>query len=245
MDVAAFWTRDIDVLMEGQIMSCFTETFGDAKPANYFQWKFRDNPFGDSLHVTVSDGGKLVGSRVFWRLDVKGEEAYQCVDTAILPAYQRSGLFRKTTLEALKKLDGKFVYNYPNRLSGPAYIKSGWNVVKDTTSIKVNLTALMLANAPLIDWEFKALDWRFSQSPEASYYSYKRGRFYFIFSQRRAKYFTLLGKTRFKLDLKNADPVISFSYDNSSCGIPFYRKLPYMSKGLFKHELHTYLFDMA
>ena len=245
MEITSLWTSEINGALELEIMSCFEDTFATSKSGNYFKWKFRDNPFGESLHILVTNRGKVIGTRVFWRLDIGGVEAYQCVDTAVLPEFQGIGLFKRTTLEALGILSGKFIYNYPNKLSGPAYISSGWKVVKDSTSIKVNLTNLMLERAPGVGWNGAALRWRFEKSPEAVYYAVKKDNFQYLFSEKRKNLFSLLCRTDFELDLKNINPLICFSYDNCSRGLPFFPKLPYMSKGAGKHKLHTYLFDMA
>ena len=245
MNVIPLWTKEINLSLENQIMSCFNETFSQTKHGNYFQWKFHDNPFGESLHIIVMDRDKVVGARAFWRLDIDGVEAYQCVDTSFLPEYQGKGLFKKTTIEALKLLNGRLIYNYPNALSGPAYIKYGWKAVKGSTSIKVNFTRAMLDSAPVINWDSDTLKWRFQRNPEASYYSYKKGKFYYLFSAKRKNLFVLLGKTQTNLGLASISPFICFSYDKASVGLPFHSKLPYMSKGAEKYALHTFLFDMA
>ena len=169
--------------MESELMSCFNETFSQTKPENYFQWKFRDNPFGDSLHIVVTDKDKIVSTRVFWRLDIGDIEAYQCVDTSVLPEYQGKGIFGKTTSIALQILNGKLIYNYPNNLSGPAYIKYGWRAIKDSNSIKVNFTSLMLKSSTVIDWKIESLRWRFENNPEARYFTMKKNDIYYIFSE--------------------------------------------------------------
>ncbi len=245
MEITTLWTSEISSLMESELMSCFNETFSQTKPENYFQWKFRDNPFGDSLHIVVTDEDKIVSTRVFWRLDIGDIEAYQCVDTSVLPEYQGRGVFGKTILVALQVLNGKLIYNYPNNLSGPAYVKYGWKAIKDSNSIKVNFTSLMLKSSTVIDWKIESLRWRFENNPEAKYYTMKKNEIYYIFSLKKKGLYVLLGKTKFKLDLDHIKPFICFSYDNSSNGLSFYSKLPYMSKGAIEHKLHTYLFDMA
>jgi len=245
IEITSLWTGEIDKPLEINIMSCFNMTFSQTKPDNYFQWKFRDNPFGESLHIIVTNKDKVISTRVFWRLDIDGIEAYQCVDTSTLPKYQGEGIFGKTTLIALQILSGKLIYNYPNKLSGPAYIKYGWEAIKDSNSIKINFTNLMLQSVPEIDWKTKSLRWRFENNPEVRYYTMKKSEFYYIFSVKRKNLFILLGKTKFKLDLDYIKPLICFSYDNRSNGLPFYSKLPYMSKGVIEHKLYAYLFDMA
>jgi hypothetical protein len=245
INIIALWTSEIDAALEHNIMSCFNETFSQTKDPNYFQWKFRDNPFGESLHVIAVNQGRVIGSRVFWRLDIEGYEAYQCVDTSILPEYQGKGLFKSTVLKALDIIGDKLIYNYPNELSGPAYIKSGWKVVKNSTSIKVNLTNLMVKSSPVLNWDEQQLRWRFEKNPLAKYYTMKKKDYYYVFSLRRKGLFVLLFKTKYCLDLEFVKPRICFSYDQSVIGLRCHSKLPYMSRCVEEHNLLTYLFDMA
>jgi hypothetical protein len=245
MKLTSFWTSEITDSMEEKVMACFNATFSQNKHHNYFKWKFRDNPFGESLHIIVEDEHKVISTRVFWRLDINGTEAYQCVDTSVLPEYQGKGLFKKTTLVALEILERKLIYNYPNELSGPAYIKSGWKAVENSTSVKFNLTSLMLKRAPTINWGEKELKWRFKENPEASYYAIKKDNYFYIFSLRRKNFFILLFKTKVNLNLKIINPIFIFSYDSEARGLAIRSKLPYMSKGAEDYNLSTYLFDMA
>ena len=245
MKITPYWTNEINASLENDIMSCFNKTFSQTKPSNYFQWKFRQNPFGESLHIVVTNKNKVISTRSFWRLDINGIEAYQCVDTSVLPKYQGKGIFGKTTLLALQILSNKLIYNHPNKFSGPAYLKYGWKTVKNSHSIKINFTTFMLGGAPVIDWNVKALRWRFQKNPEIMYYTMKKNEFYYIFSEKRKNLFVLLGKTKLKLYLNLIKPFICFSYDNCNNGLSFYPKLPYMTKGKIKYKLHSYLFDIS
>ena len=245
MKIIALWTNEINTTLENGIMACFNKTFSQSKPTNYFQWKFRDNPFGESLHIIASDKDKVISTRVFWRLDLNEIEAYQCVDTSVLPEYQGKGIFGKTTQLALKILSKKFIYNHPNKFSAPSYLKYGWKTVKDSKLIKINFTSFMLERAPLIEWKTKTLRWRFENNPDLKYYTMMKNDFYYIFSIRRKNLFILLGKTKSKIDLDYVNPFICFSFDKCASGLSFYSRLPYMSKSKIKHKLHSYLFDIS
>ena len=243
MDIFSLWTHEIDHDLEKKIMDCFNTTFAESKKENYFKWKFRENPFGDSLHIVCIHKNEVIASRVFWRLDVDGIEAYQCVDTSVLPKHQGKGIFKKTTLLALESIGNKLIYNYPNELSAPAYLKLGWKVLDRSESVKVNITRLMLRSSPLNNWSKDKLIWRFKDNPESKYFSFDDEVSTFVFSKLTNDYYLLLFRTNQKLNLSPIKPTICFSYDRSSCGIPIHSKLPYMYHGSHPKDYKTFLFD--
>ncbi|RLA74072.1 MAG: hypothetical protein DRG11_06235 [Epsilonproteobacteria bacterium] len=244
MEIISIYTSEIDKDLEEQIMKCFNITFSENKPSNYFKWKYKDNPFGDSLHVIVIDNNQVIATRVFWRLDINGVESYQCVDTSVLPEYQGKGIFGKTVRTALEQIGDKQIYNYPNENSAPAYLKYGWKPIENSNCIKFNLKLLLLPSSPKIDWTKKQLEWRFENCLISKYYQYNDGDRYYIFGLRREKWPVLLGYSEFSLNLEYINPLFCFSYDVNSKGICIRKKLIYMYK--FKNELNlkSYLFDM-
>ena len=79
---------------------------------------------------------KIVGVRAFmqwrWQINHTMWQAYRAVDTATHPDYQRQGIFKKLTLNALEqagKQGDAFVFNTPNDNSRPGYLKMGWQAV--------------------------------------------------------------------------------------------------------------------
>ena len=245
MRIVALWTNEIKQDLERKIMICFKKTFSQTKSKEYFQWKFRNNPFGESLHVIVFDKSKVVATRVFWRLDVNDVEAYQCVDTSVLPEYQRKGIFGNTIAIALRILKGKLIYNYPNSSSGPLYLKHGWKVVKNSKIVFANLTSLMLQNCFTIRWNYSVLNWRFKKNPEKKYYLLEKNNNYYIFSKKKFGLYNLLGRVDVKLQLDCVKPFVCISYDNYNPGIPIYTKLPFMFYGKSINFPNMYHFDMA
>lgn len=244
MEIISLYTSEIDSNMEKQIMNCFNKTFYQKKVENYFKWKYRDNPFGDSLHVITLVENEVITTRVFWRLDIDGIESYQCVDTSVLPEYQGKGLFGKTVQVALEKIGNKQIYNYPNEHSAPAYLKYGWKPVEKSDCIRFNFKSLMLSSAPHIDWSYEQLKWRFKECIIGKYYQYKSGDKYYLFGTRRGKWFVLLGYSKYDLNLEEVDPLFCFSYDINANGICIKKKLVYMSRYEGKLQLNSYLFDM-
>lgn len=99
-----------------------------------FAWKHFDNPFGESIALVAEAGGSLVGLRAFmrWELRTPDGDTLRCVravDTATHPDFQRRGIFRRLTEEALEQAsaDGvDLVFNTPNDKSGGGYLSMGW-----------------------------------------------------------------------------------------------------------------------
>ena len=120
------YSNEIDSNLEKEIMECFNSSFNQKKSKKYFKWKYFDNPFGHSIHILVYDKLKLVSSRAFWRLDLNQQEAYQCVDTSVIPSHQGKGIFKLSTNAALN-FKNKIICNYPNKISYPAYLNLGWD----------------------------------------------------------------------------------------------------------------------
>ena len=102
-----------------------------------FAWKHLDNPFGPSLMLIAEAAGTVAGFRAFmrWELTTPGGQTVKCVravDTATHPEYQRRGIFRRLTLDAIEvaRADGvELVFNTPNRRSGAGYSTMGWTEV--------------------------------------------------------------------------------------------------------------------
>ena len=126
---------DLDEVVEvcGLALGWNSPTFDRA----LFEWKHLTNAFGRSLILLATDAAadhRIVAVRTFmkWRFrDRSGStvDAARAVDTATLPEAQGNGLFRHLTETGLAQLDASgcgFVFNTPNKKSGPGYLKMGW-----------------------------------------------------------------------------------------------------------------------
>jgi len=121
------------------------------KTIDVWNYKHLKNPFGASLVLVAVESNKIVGVRAFmrWQWNVnngKSFSAFRAVDTATHPDYQGKGIFKKLTLEALnvaKSLQGDFVFNTPNEMSKPGYLKFGWSEV---SKIEVRLSIHLSRN---------------------------------------------------------------------------------------------------
>jgi len=130
----------------------------------FYHWKHFENPFGESPTWIAEDDGRVVGLRVFmrWRFDYDGRtvQAVRAVDTATDPGYRGKGLFTALTLGALPELRAEgveMVFNTPNTLSRPGYLKMGWqdvrtiNPVLRPTSLR-RLPAVLRSRVPADHW---------------------------------------------------------------------------------------------
>lgn len=130
-----------------QIVEVLERSMGDSSdlPVTEKVWKYKhiENPFGKSLVLVAEEDNRIVGLRAFmsweWKQNERIMKAYRAVDTATHPEFQGKGIFKKLTLHAIeegKKLDRCFVFNTPNDLSRPGYLKMGW---REAGKIKVGL----------------------------------------------------------------------------------------------------------
>jgi predicted N-acetyltransferase YhbS len=109
----------------------------DDRYGAFLDWKHEQNPFGRSPAWVAVDSGDVVGFRTFMRWEHRaptGEvlTAVRAVDTATHPSHQGRGIFRRLTLQALDELRAEgiaFVFNTPNDLSRPGYLRMGWRQV--------------------------------------------------------------------------------------------------------------------
>jgi hypothetical protein len=103
--------------------------------AEYIRWKHYLNPHGCSLVVFAYSGDSIVGFRAMQKtsfISSSGGTSIECVqacDTAVHPHFRNVGIFSKMTKMANNfclRLNYDFIYNFPNKLSLPGYIKLGW-----------------------------------------------------------------------------------------------------------------------
>jgi GNAT superfamily N-acetyltransferase len=98
-----------------------------------WNWKHRQNPFGESPVLLAESAGKIIGVRAFLKWEYIRESkvipAQRAVDTAVHPDFQGQGIFSQLTRKLLEKsrLEGtELIFNTPNPKSTPGYLKLGW-----------------------------------------------------------------------------------------------------------------------
>lgn len=103
------------------------------KSEEFFCWKHERNVFGPSYSILATENNKIIGLRTFmkWKWSsVFGDiMAVRAVDTATHPDHQGRGIFRKLTMQAVEDCTKEgldIVFNSPNPISKPGYLKMGW-----------------------------------------------------------------------------------------------------------------------
>ena len=181
--------------------------------AAYFQWKYSANPYGDSLHMIGYDGDLSVACVTFWRNDLGSVRAYLCVDLAVIPSHQRRGIFRESVSACVARLEGAYIYTYPNDKSRPGFLKFGWRV-KRRAPASFHLTPILLRHYekqdPIPD---KYAEWRFVQHPRRQYYVCRLSGRPVLLSKRRKGCYAVAGGLSSDFGLQEVRPVILFSYD--------------------------------
>ena len=118
--------------------------------ADYWAWKHIANPFGTSPVLTAhaappdrspgqtsaSGESRMAGLRTFmrwrWRSSAREVPSVRAVDTATHPDFRGRGVFKRLTLQIgseMREEGVPFVYNTPNEMSRPGYVKMGCKVV--------------------------------------------------------------------------------------------------------------------
>jgi len=123
---------------ENEFRSLYETVFGRRASIEWFDWKYTENPYTESVPMTVTErDGRLVGARPFFTLPIRAGErtytAYQPADAMVHPDHRRRGLFTRMTERALDWLadsveSGAFCFNFPNERSLPGDLKLGWRV---------------------------------------------------------------------------------------------------------------------
>ena len=129
IQIKSCWTDILSSDMKTDFIHLANTVFGPFVTESYYKAKFEDNIYGPSLLTIAYVDDCPAGADVMWRNDLKGEKAYQTVDTCVLEQFRGMGLFKKMTCYELDLL-GKdtLVYGFPNVNSYPGYVKMGWQV---------------------------------------------------------------------------------------------------------------------
>ncbi len=104
-----------------------------SKSEAFWRWKHIENPFGKSPVLLAFEQDELIGVRAFmrweWRSGKTIFKSVRAVDTATHPNHQGKGIFKALTTQLVEqcRADGvHFIFNTPNKISMPGYLKMGW-----------------------------------------------------------------------------------------------------------------------
>ena len=201
-------TSEVSKEDELSFLKLFNFIFNKNMSSSWFDWKYRKNIYGDSIHVFCYDDTNLIGIRCFWRNDLNNQIAYQPCDTAVLKEYRKMGIFSQMSKLALEKSKGSFIYNFPNENSLPGNLKLGWQIYKKRY-LSLNVNKGYLDNkVDYIDEDY--LKWRFANNPNTKYY-YSSGK--------EVSYLLLKRKNGIYYYLGNFNPAYNDYFEKTKFGI--------------------------
>ena len=217
------------------LASVFERSFGQAYRKNIFDWKYLHIYSKNSYIQEILIDEKPIGYRGLWEI-YNYPNAYQCIDTCILPNYQGKGIFRLSNQNLIKEI-GSF-YNYPNQKSKPGYLKSGWDELS-----KMHIYLNKLENFEYCNWDKPFLNWRFVNHPYIKYYKTKIKDGYAIlrFKKRLPVH---VESSKHNIDLQEiTNPIFSLKYDLKKNGIKVKNAGSILGFN-FNEELRSSYFDM-
>ncbi|OYR44593.1 hypothetical protein DJ74_17520 [Halorubrum sp. Ea8] len=123
------------------ILSLYEAVFGRTKDAEWFAWKYENNPYVDHVPILVATAdGAIVGARPFFALCMSCNRNHDVVlqpcDAMVHPDHRRQGLFTRMTERAIERYGGdcRYFFNFPNDLSLSGNRKLGWRSVSTLVS---------------------------------------------------------------------------------------------------------------
>jgi GNAT superfamily N-acetyltransferase len=123
---------------KGRLTDLFRASFGRSMPAEYWDWKYTQNPFAsaDPEVIVAIEDGKIVGARPYRLAEIwLGNEkvrAAQHGDTMVHPEHQRKGIFSQMGQFAIKYLKENgygLSYGFANAKSRPGFLRQGYRIV--------------------------------------------------------------------------------------------------------------------
>ena len=76
------FTNEINEKEKEYFLYVFNTVFNLDYNLKWFDWKYLDNPYGESYIVFAYDNENIAGIRAFWRNDIDNNLSYQPCDTA-------------------------------------------------------------------------------------------------------------------------------------------------------------------
>lgn len=142
------YTKDVNFI-ESFLQSKAFATNTVPKTKEWFLWKFRDNPFGETVLACVEEDGSIVGCVAYGLQDflllnnvIKGAISFE---NFVHPEFQRRGIFSKLISLGEKEIQMQgvsFLLNFPNSNSLNGFLKMKW--------IKLNISEYWIKVRSLI-----------------------------------------------------------------------------------------------
>lgn len=126
-------------------LDLYESVWDHAKGREWFDWRFRSNPYGDGVRMVVAEcDGELVGAEPLLpfplRIGSRRVAAYQPVDWIVHPDHRRRGVFTRMTERLLTRYgdDAELLFNFPNDALLPGLKQFDWREIETlSTSYRV------------------------------------------------------------------------------------------------------------
>lgn len=112
----------------------------------WFNWKFRESPYGEAVLSCAFDNNKVVGCVAFGKARImyinKEYITALSYETFVHPSYRNKGLLKKLIVVAedeLKKNGVSILYNYPNVKSLKGFINTNWIKFNNIQTYKIKI----------------------------------------------------------------------------------------------------------
>lgn len=126
------WSTELDEKFIKDFCLVEHNVFHNNYSRDHFEHKFIQNIYGPSVVEVVYINGEASAARALWRNDIDGREAYQPGDTCVMENCRGKGVFSEMTKRSITLLpQDALIYNFPNHLSYPGYMKMGWTLLHE------------------------------------------------------------------------------------------------------------------
>ena len=217
------------------ILNVLNTTFGGWGQDRAFRWKYSDNPYGQSVHAIGYDGDQPVGYAAFWRANLEGLPAYECVDLAVVPSHRNQGILGRALETCISSISEEYLYAYPSHITRRALMKVGLSLER-RLPVTFNLAPIMLRRYNKLEQlPDDYVEWRYLQHPTNKYYVSRAGESLYLLIKRRENMYVAAGRLSQAFGLKEVRPPVVFSYDFPGRSFRFPRK-----RGFFLENISRY-----
>lgn len=138
---------DIDENLIDSFLIAASKAHGYSKvnSKEWFYWKFRDNPYGESILACAEENGEIAGCVGYgiqpFSLNGITLTAVLSFETFVHPDFQGQGIFSNLLKYAetkLKEQNIDFILNFPNTNSLKGFLKHGWKKM-ETPQYRIKL----------------------------------------------------------------------------------------------------------
>ena len=151
---------------EHKIIELFKDSYGKEMTLDFWNWRFRDNPFGHAIVYLAFDGDRLAAHYAVFPMH---DMTCQSGTTMTHPDYRGQGLFptlAERTYEKAKELGRVLVWGFPNQQSHRTFIdKLDWKDICEIPTFKLDFPP----RAKIPFFEFEPDDWCEYRFPKDGY----------------------------------------------------------------------------